>query len=616
MDMNPISTTCLPHLQGISTTYFTPYFNFYSCFPLVNFLLTENNSQPLSLTKLKKSFMALYEKHQEAIEKAIEANRERTFYAHYPEHPKVYGKENSDAGEQNFEAMKGKPFQELKQEGAQAWVGEEVSPYTQEKLGITYPKFDADTLTQRAHEAYKEWREIDYRERAGILVEALENIKQRFFEIGFATHHTTGQAFMMAFQASGPHGNDRALEAISMGVAEMEKFPDQAHWQKPMGKMGDVHVKKEWEPVPKGPALAIGVSTFPVWNSVAGVFGSLVTGNPVIWKPHPMAILPSAIEVAEIQKTFEANGINPNVIQLAADEPKNQITKDLAEHPTVKIIDFTGGKEFGDYIERLEQHGKVTFTEKSGVNSMILHSMENTKEAFQNIAFSLCLYSGQMCTAPQNIFVPEGGIEADGEKLSFDDVVQKLTESVQGLVDHPKMGPGTLGAIQNPQTEERLKSIKQKLNGNVALDSKTIVQEGFENARTATPMIATVDAGQEDLFSQEQFGPIALVVKTKDIDHAIDLAKNLTEDKGAITCTAYTTDSNVKQKIKREMGSVFAPVSFNFVGPVWVNLNVAFSDIHLTGGNPAGNAGFSNPEFLQKRFIWVGHKEVVPGEEG
>jgi acyl-CoA reductase-like NAD-dependent aldehyde dehydrogenase len=108
-----------------------------------------------------------------------------------------------------------------------------------------------------------------------------------------------------------------------------------------------------------------------------------------------------------------------------------------------------------------------------------------------------------------------------------------------------------------------------------------------------------------------------LVIKVKDVNHAIELAQDMTREKGAITCSAYTTDENVKKQIKREMGAVFAPVSFNFSGPVWVNLNVAFSDIHLTGGNPAGNAGFANPEFLQKRFVWVGHKEEVkPDNEG
>ena len=558
--------------------------------------------------------MALYEKHQEALEKGIQANRERTFYAHYPEHPKAYGKENSEQGQQNFEAMKGKAFEELYQKNPQNWVGEEVSPYTQEKLGITYPQFDAATLTQRAHSAYHSWRAVDYRERAGVLVEALENIKNRFFEIAFATQHTTGQAFMMAFQASGPHGNDRALEALTMGVAQMEQFPDSAEWQKPMGKMGDVHVHKEWEPVPKGIGLAIGVSTFPVWNSVAGVFGSLVTGNPVIWKPHPRAILPVAMEVAEIQKTLAEQGYDPNLIQLAPDEPQNQITKELAEHRDVQLIDFTGSREFGDYVESLEQQGKTTFTEKSGVNPMILHSMNNASESFQNIAFCLSLYSGQMCTAPQNIYVPENGITADGEHLSFDAVADKLAESVKGLAEHPKMGPGTLGAVQTEQTVNRIQELRDQLGDRVVLDSKAVEQEGFDQARTATPLIAKVEADQEAIFGQEQFGPIAFVVKVRDVNHALELARKLTRDKGAITCSAYTTDANVKKQIKRDMGAVFAPVSFNFAGPVWVNLNVAFSDVHLTGGNPAGNAGFANPEFLQKRFVWVGHKEEVRPE--
>ena len=36
----------------------------------------------------------------------------------------------------------------------------------------------------------------------------------RAFEIANAVMHTTGQAFMMAFQAGGPHAQDRGLEAV------------------------------------------------------------------------------------------------------------------------------------------------------------------------------------------------------------------------------------------------------------------------------------------------------------------------------------------------------------------------------------------------------------------
>jgi len=44
--------------------------------------------------------------------------------------------------------------------------------------------------------------------------------------------HTTGQAYMMSFQASGPHANDRALEAIAAGYQELTRYPEQVEWVK------------------------------------------------------------------------------------------------------------------------------------------------------------------------------------------------------------------------------------------------------------------------------------------------------------------------------------------------------------------------------------------------
>ena len=102
--------------------------------------------------------------------------------------------------------------------------------------------------------------------------------------------HTTGQGYMMSFQASGPHAADRALEAIAAGYEELQRFPASALWDKPMGKF-NIQLDKEWRAVPKGISVVIGCSTFPTWNSVTGIYASLVTGNTVIVKPHPGAII-------------------------------------------------------------------------------------------------------------------------------------------------------------------------------------------------------------------------------------------------------------------------------------------------------------------------------------
>jgi phenylacetic acid degradation protein paaN len=553
--------------------------------------------------------MNLFEKHQSVIHKAIEALHARTFYAAFPEHPApaVYGETADADGQAKFKAMLGNKFDNLKQSNPEGWAGQEESPYLQEPLKITYPTFSVPTLINNAKVALGTWRKVNADQRAGILMESLEKVKARFFEIAYATMHTTGQGYMMAFQASGPHAADRALEAIAAGYEELQRFPSTAVWDKPMGKF-NIQLNKEWRAVPKGISVVIGCSTFPTWNSVTGVYGSLMTGNPVIVKPHPGAILPIAIVVAEIQKVLTENNLDPNTCQLAVDTYDKMITKQLAEHPDVKLIDFTGNSVFGSYLEALP--GKTVFTEKTGVNSVILDSTTDIDKTAANLAFSVNLYSGQMCTAPQNFYIPESGIKTPNGAVSFDDFAKKLIDNINGLVDNPKAGPFVLGAVQNKKTSERVLEA-EKLPGKVWLKSRTFENPMFKNARVATPVVVEVDASKKEIFSQELFGPIVLLIKTKNTDQSVQLAQEMALQHGAISCGAYTTDAIVKEKIADDMAQAATPVSFNLTGGIYMNQNAAFSDFHVTGGNPSGNASFTNPEYVTKRFTWVGHREPV-----
>ena len=553
--------------------------------------------------------MNLYEKHKVILNKAIQALHDRTFFAAYPEQPApaAYGETADADGQSKFKAILGKKFEELKQSNPEGWAGQEESPYLQEALKISYPLFSTTILIDRSKKAFHQWRKVSVQDRAGILVESLDRVKGRFFEIAYATMHTTGQAYMMAFQASGPHAADRALEAIASGFEELQRFPSSALWNKPMGKF-NIQLDKEWRAVPKGVSVVIGCSTFPTWNTVPGLYASLVTGNPVIVKPHPGAILPIAIFVAEIQKVLAENNLDPSICQLAVDTYDKMITKELAEHADVKLIDFTGNSAFGSYLEALP--GKTVFTEKTGVNSVILDSVQDADKAAANLAFSVTLYSGQMCTAPQNFYIPESGIKTPTGNVSFDEFAKKLVDNINGLVDNPKAGPFVLGSIQNKKTSDRVIEA-EKLPGNVWLKSRSIENPMFKNARISTPMVIEVDASKKEVFSKELFGPIALLIKTKNTDQSIALAQETAIKQGAISCGAYTTDAGTREKIADEMSLAATPVSFNLTGGIYMNQNAGFSDFHVTGGNPSGNASFTNPEYVIKRFTWVGHREPV-----
>jgi acyl-CoA reductase-like NAD-dependent aldehyde dehydrogenase len=209
----------------------------------------------------------------------------------------------------------------------------------------------------------------------------------------------------MAFQASGPHAFDRALEAVAMGYAATTYFDYSQTWTKPMGKIS-VTLEKRFHAVPKGPNCTIGCSTFPIWNSFPGMFASLITGNVTIAKAHPQVIYPIALCVASFQQTLQDLGLDPHIIQLATDTITQPITFDIAKHPAIKLLDFTGSPSVGAEIEAIARtDGKPVFTEKAGVNTVIIDSVENLDAVLDNIAFSIALYSGQMCTAPQNIFI-------------------------------------------------------------------------------------------------------------------------------------------------------------------------------------------------------------------
>lgn len=548
----------------------------------------------------------LINKHSELLSSAVAALFRREFYTPYPEHPKAYGENADSEGLAAFQSQLNNNFDELAL-ASDKWVGQEVSPYLQTGIGVQYPQLSAEEYISRAKTAMHDWAKASAELRAALLIESLERVKARFFEIAYATMHTTGQSFIMSFQASGPHANDRALEAIAMGYEELSRFPAEVNWVKPMGKF-DLTLHKEWKAIPKGISLVIGCSTFPTWNTVPGLYAALITGNASIIKPHPKAILPIAIVAAELRKVMVENGFSADVVQLAPDTLENPLTKVLAEHSAVAMIDYTGGSAFGDYIESL---GKLCFTEKAGVNSVIIDSAPDLKAVMQNIAFSVSLYSGQMCTAPQNIFIPESGIATDNGTFSYDEAANMLVEAVKGLVGHPKMGAGTLGGIQNDQTLRRIHE-SGDFGGTMLLQGTSVQNPEFEHARTMSPSIIALNAADRHTWSDECFGPLIFIIKTKDTNESLHLAAELAAEKGAITCLAFSSNTDTMHQIADEMNRRFVPVSFNLGGAAFVNQHAAFSDFHVSGGNPAGNASFTNPEYVTKRFVWVGNRYMKP----
>jgi phenylacetic acid degradation protein paaN len=550
----------------------------------------------------------LFERHQTLLEHALKAIAERGYWSAFPESPspKVYGEGAAEAGKAAFDALLQRPFA-LSLPGATGTVGGEHSPYGF-ALGVTYPRVDLDALFAAIAPAAAAWRQAGPEAWVGVAVEILTRINQRSFEIAHAVMHTTGQAFVMAFQAAGPHAQDRGLEAVAYAWDQMRRIPAKAYWEKPQGKNEPLKMEKHYRIVPRGIGLVIGCNTFPTWNGYPGLFASLATGNAVIVKPHPNAILPLAISVQIAREVLAAAGFDPNVVTLVAHEAGDDTAQRLALRPEVKLIDFTGSSANGEWLER-NVHQAQVYTEKAGVNQIVLDSAADLKAVARNIAFSLALYTGQMCTAPQNIYAPRDGIDTGEGHVGFDQLAQALGEAVQKLVADPARAVEILGAVVNDGVMQRIDAARAL--GNLVVDSQAVTHPQFRDARIRTPLIVKLDAQDAATYLREWFGPIAFVIATADTAESLAIARRAVVEHGALTLSLYSTRPAVIDAAVAAAEDAGVALSINMTGGVFVNQSAAFSDYHGTGANPAANAALTDAAFVASRFRVVQHRQHV-----
>jgi phenylacetic acid degradation protein paaN len=549
-----------------------------------------------------------YSQHQDLLEQAVRAIHTRGYWSPFPEMPsgKVYGETANDDGRTAFQARLNKLFA-LDEPGVAGQTGTEISPYGI-PLAIRYPKMDPDGLFSGINAVAKNWQSAEPETWVGVALEILHRLNRRSFEIAYAVMHTTGQAFLMAFQAGGPHAQDRGLEAVAYAWTEMNRIPKTAYWEKPQGKNEPLKMEKRYRVVPRGISLVIGCCTFPTWNSYPGFFASLATGNCVVVKPHPGAVLPLAITVEIARDVLKEAGFDPDVVTLVAHEVGDKVAQTLAKRPEVKLIDFTGSTSNGEWLEREARQASV-YTEKAGVNSVIIDSTSDFKGMIRNIALSLSLYSGQMCTAPQNMFIPKNGIDTPEGRWSFDQVASALSESISKLLSDPVRAVEILGAIQNASILDRLEQARRL--GKIVLDSRSIDHPQFPDAEIRTPLLLQIEAKEESKFMQELFGPIAFVIPTEDTEQSIALARKGALEHGALTLSVYSTDDSVLKRTFEIAGEAGVALSCNLTGGVYVNQSAAFSDFHGTGANPAANAALTDSAFVTSRFRVVQNRVHV-----
>ena len=286
--------------------------------------------------------------------------------------------------------------------------------------------------------------------------------------------------------------------------------------------------------VPLGPVVVFGASNFPFAYSTAGgdTACAFAAGCPVIIKAHPAHAETSETVANAILKAAEKCNM-PDGIFAHVHGGSVEVGKALVTHAHTKAVGFTGsylgGKQLFDWGNQRKEPIPV-FAEMGSVNPVFLlpeKLEQSSTDIAKMYAGSITLGVGQFCTNPGLII----GIESE----ALENFITILSQEIKKVQPATMLHPG----IAKAYAEKKQKALSQQDVTTVAVSETAAIEN------QGTPAIASA-SGQAFLnntvLHQEVFGPYSIVIRCKDKDEMIKVAKNL---EGQLTATLMATENDM-----------------------------------------------------------------------
>lgn len=559
----------------------------------------------------------LRDRHGSLLREALSALSARVYWAPYEEDRDSYGPGAAERAEDAFRELLGEHFA-LNQPGEDGRVGPdsgsggETSPFGF-PLRISYPHADPDVLLPAMAESARPWAALSPWSRAAVCAEILARINARSHEFALASTHTSGQGNLMAFHAGAAHAQDRGLEAVAQVLAEQTRFPERVLWCKPT-PAGEEVLVKEFTVVPREVGLVVAGRVVPTWSAYPGLFASLAAGSAVLVKPHPDAVLPLALTVRTAREVLREYGLCPDTVCLAPELPGEGLARDLARRPGVGVVDYTGSASFGTWLVENVLPGTTVLASNGAVNSVLVDSTDDYRGMVANLAFTLALYSGRLCTAPQNLFIPERGVDTDEGHKDLSTLVADLSAEVSDLLSRGRDSAELLGALPDSESVRVWEAAASGRMGEVLFTGPEVAHPDHPGAAVRPP-VAVLAAPDSLPLYREHPAPILFVVPVPSAKTALESAQDIALTSGSFLLGVHTIREEVRRAAEAVARACGVGVSLNLTGAWLMTQSSVFSDLHGSGLNPASNFGGSRGVFATARFSVVGVRRSAGSAE-
>ncbi len=344
-----------------------------------------------------------------------------------------------------------------------------------------------------------------------------------------------------------------------------------------LGSSSKVHYE------PKGVVLIISPWNFPINLTLGPLVSAIAAGNTVIIKPSEMTPHAAAIMKTMIQETFDES-------EVALFEGGVSTSVELLKMPFNHIF-FTGAPSIGKIVMKAAAEHLTSVTlELGGKSPTIVDESANVNLAAKRTAWAKFVNNGQVCIAPDYLYVHES------KKEAFINAFKKHTKN---FYSENATTESSYARIVNKHHFERVKGY---IDDAVSKGAK--IETGGEmdaDIDFIAPTLMTNVSKDSTLMTEEIFGPVLPVYGYSNVDKVID---EINAREKPLSLYIY---SNKRKNINHIIENTRAGgTCVNHNAAHFFNTNLPFGGSNNSGiGKAHGRAGFES--FSNARGVFKQH---------
>ncbi|MEE4689247.1 CoA-acylating methylmalonate-semialdehyde dehydrogenase [Pseudomonas alliivorans] len=378
-----------------------------------------------------------------------------------------------------------------------------VNPATQEVLAQV-PFATPDELNAAvaaAQKAYRTWRETPIGARMRIMLKLQALIREHSKRIAAVLSAEQGKTLADA-EGDIFRGLEVVEHACSIGTLQMGEFAEN------VASGVDTYTLRQ----PIGVCAGITPFNFPAMIPLWMFPMAIACGNTFVLKPSEQDPLSTMLLV---ELAVEA-GIPAGVLNVV--HGGKDVVDAICTHQDIKAISFVGSTAVGTHVYDLAgQHGKRVQAMMGAKNHAVVLPDANREQTLNALVGAGFGAAGQRCMATSVVVLV-------GASRQWLPDLKALAQKLKVSAGHE---PGTdIGPVISRRARQRIVDLIEsgvREGATLELDGRDISVPGYEGGNFVGPTLFSGVTTDMQIYTQEIFGPVLVVIEVNKLDEAIAL---------------------------------------------------------------------------------------------